>query len=340
MFIIHQNYSLKPYNTFGVEVCAKFFIHATNLYELRSPLHSIQEQAQPPLVLGGGSNILFTQDYDGLVIRNEIKGIEVIKEDKTFVWVKVGGGEVWHDLVQHCVQHNWGGIENLSLIPGSVGAAPVQNIGAYGVELKDVFECLEAIELSTGRLHNFTKTACAFGYRDSIFKRSLKGKFAIVSVTLKLRKQPIFNISYGAIQRELDQRYPNEPLTIARISAIICAIRTNKLPDPAVIGNCGSFFKNPVIDKKQFENLCQQYPNMPHYVLSDDAIKIPAAWLIEQCGWKGKVVGNTGTYNNHALVLVNHGGASGQEVKALAGQIQSSVNEKFNIEIEREVNVL
>ena len=335
--LFKKNADLQPYNTFGLTVQAAHFIEIKSVADLQTAL---QANIQPLLILGGGSNILFTQDWPGLIIRNRITGIQIERQFKNRVWVRIGGGENWHSFVQWAVQQGYGGVENLSLIPGSVGAAPVQNIGAYGVELKDVFVSLEAVELSRGKLKRFSRKACQFGYRDSIFKREAKSRYCITSVTLSLSvSKHQTNISYGDISKTLDSMGVAQP-GIADISAAVIRIRSSKLPDPAQIGNCGSFFKNPELDRTVLDRLRPHYPTLPHYDLPEDRVKIPAGWLIEQCGWKGKRVGNTGCYEKQALVLVNHGGATGAEVKALAGAIIKSVEVKFGIRLEPEVNMV
>ncbi len=332
-----HNVSLRPYNTFGVEATAAAFVEVASVDELRAAL---RQATRPVLVLGGGSNILFTQDWPGTVVRNRIRGIEVVRRFPHRLWVRAGGGEVWHDLVLWAVRQGLGGIENLSLIPGSVGAAPVQNIGAYGVELKDVFVSLEAVELATGHLRRFTRRECRFGYRDSIFKQHEKGRWCITAVTLSLTTdRHRLNTSYGDVARTLASMGVAHP-TPADISEAVVRIRQTKLPDPAIIGNCGSFFKNPEVGPEVWENIRQQYPNAPHYPLPNGHIKVPAGWLIEQCGWKGRRVGNVGCYEKQSLVLVNHGGATGQEAYALAQAIAHSVAERFGIALEPEVNVL
>jgi UDP-N-acetylmuramate dehydrogenase len=333
---LQRHFNLQAYNTFGITAYCDYFVEITTVAELLEIINYETLKALPVLILGGGSNLLFTQDFKGLVIKNSIKGIELIKEDEQHVWLKSYSGEVWHHLVQYAIAHNYGGIENLSLIPGQVGAAPMQNIGAYGVEIEGVFDSLEAIDLQNGTTRIFTKSECNFGYRESIFKKEAKGKYCIVSVTFKLNKQPVFNTSYGAIQDTLQQM--NVALSVKTISEAVVQIRTSKLPDPKVLGNAGSFFKNPEIAKEQFLQLQQQYPTIPHYPAADDNIKVPAGWLIEQCGWKGKRVGNTGSHAQQALVLVNYGNATGEEIKNLSQQIQQSVQEKFGIDLTPEVN--
>lgn len=309
------------------------------LDDIRSIISNHELNAMSKLILGGGSNILFTKDFDGLVIKNSIKGISPVKETEEDVWIKAYSGEVWHELVLYCVRHNFGGVENLSLIPGTVGAAPIQNIGAYGAELKDAFESLEAVNMHTGEIETFPLDQCHFGYRDSIFKAEAKGRYFILSVILKLKKHPRFNTSYGAIQKTLDESGISE-LSVEAISKAVCQIRNSKLPNPALLGNAGSFFKNPEISAAQYDKLKQKYADMPGYKTGDNMVKVPAGWLIEQCGWKGKRVGNTGSHKDQALVLVNYGGARGDEIKQLAADIQQSVKDKFGISITPEVNIL
>jgi len=331
--------SLKPYNTFGIDVQADKLVHIQTLEQLKELIRNGAFTSGPFLILGGGSNVLFTKDVKGLVVRNELKGIEQLKEDDSYVWVKAMGGEVWHEFVLWSIEHNFGGVENLSLIPGTVGAAPMQNIGAYGVEIKDTFDSLEAVDLKTGALKVFSQSDCKFGYRESTFKNEAKGSYFIVSVTFKLHKHPVFNNSYGAIQQVLEQNGVKE-LSIKAISDAVIAIRSSKLPNPAVIGNAGSFFKNPEIDIAQFNTLKEQYPSMVGYPTSPGKIKVAAGWLIEQCGWKGKRVGNTGSHKDQALVLVNYGGVKGEEVYQLAETIKKSVADKFGIYIQTEVNII
>ncbi|MFK7905624.1 MAG: UDP-N-acetylmuramate dehydrogenase [Chitinophagales bacterium] len=336
---IEQNISLKPFNTFGIEATAKYFACIEKLEDLQSLLNTPIYQQNPKLILGGGSNVLITQNFEGLLLFNAIKGIEKVKETEEEVWVKAYSGENWHEFVIHCVEQNWSGIENLSLIPGSVGAAPIQNIGAYGVELKDVFSELEAIHLESGEVHRFEVADCGFGYRQSVFKKALKGQYFVFSVTLKLHKTPQYKLDYGVIRQQLEYM-KTEKLTIKAISNAICAIREKKLPNPKKIGNAGSFFKNAIVSPMFFEKLLEQFPSIPHYPVDENSVKVPTGWLIEQCGWKGKKVGQTGAYKNQALVLVNYGNATGKEIAALADKIQLSVKEKFDIEIEKEVNII
>jgi UDP-N-acetylmuramate dehydrogenase len=336
---LQQNISLKAYNTFGIDATAAHFVEINSLDDLQAVIKSEALKDLPKLILGGGSNMLFTQNFEGLVIKNSIKGIEQVKEDERHIWLKAMGGEVWHELVLHTIDLDLSGIENLSLIPGFVGAAPMQNIGAYGVELEKVFDSLEAINISTGELRTFTKDECEFGYRESVFKKHLKGQYFIYSVTLRLNKQHEFNVSYGDIKNTLAEMKVFE-LSVKAVSNAVIKIRQSKLPDPKEIGNAGSFFKNPEISKEHFERLVAQYPVMPSYPLPNGRVKIPAGWLIEQCGWKGKRVGNTGSHARQALVLVNYGNATGAEVKTLAFEIQASVKEKFGIELTPEVNFI
>jgi UDP-N-acetylmuramate dehydrogenase len=334
-----SNVSLKPYNTFGIDATAKFFAVFRSVEELKGLINSDVFKEHPSLILGGGSNMLLTKDFDGIVLKNEIKGIEILEENGDFLILKSGAGEVWHDLVLFTIGKNLGGMENLSLIPGTVGASPMQNIGAYGAEIKDTFVSLEAINIQSGNVETFNKEACAFGYRESVFKKALRGKYVIATVTFKLSKKPIFNTSYGAIQSTLDEMGVTEP-SVKAISDAVISIRKSKLPDPAKIGNAGSFFKNPEIPETQFQKLKVLYPEMPSFNTAPGYVKVPAGWLNEQCGWKGKVVGDTGVHKNQALVLVNYGDAKGSEVKALAEAIVKSVKEKFGIELETEVNII
>jgi UDP-N-acetylmuramate dehydrogenase len=340
MIKIENDVSLRPYNTFGMDVRARYFCRIQSIEEFRELLSSPQYQNTKHLMLGGGSNILFTGDYEGMIIRNEIKGIEIVNENDDRITIKSGAGEGWHDLVMHCVHHHWGGIENLSLIPGTVGAAPMQNIGAYGVEIKDVIESVEGIDTTTGQVRSFDKEECQFGYRESVFKHELKEKYFISSVTLSLtKKNHLLNINYGAIQDTLKQQQIND-VTISAISKAVISIRQQKLPDPLLIGNAGSFFKNPTIDPAHFQRLKNQHTSIPSYPTENQYVKVPAGWLIEQCGWKGKRVNNIGVHTQQALVLVNYGSGNGNEIHQLAQAIQSSVKEKFDIQLSTEVNII
>lgn len=337
MLQIHEKVSLKNFNTFGIEAYARYFVEINHKEELAELFLDPQWHQFNRLVMGGGSNMLFTQNFDGLVIRMNIRGIEH-RINHEEVIIESGAGEVWNDLVNYCVGWEFAGMENLSLIPGSVGASPIQNIGAYGVELKDIFEICEAFEIATGEFKHFSKADCKFDYRESIFKQELKNKYIIVSVKFKLSTHAQINIKYGAITDELLKREIAHP-SIKDISQVVSSIRVSKLPEPSTIGNAGSFFKNPVISLHEFEAIQQQFPNIVHYLV-DNKVKLAAGWLIEQCGWKGKVHGNTGTWKNQALVLVNHGNATGKEVFELSTLIIDSVKQKFNVQLEREVNII
>ncbi|HTI59853.1 UDP-N-acetylmuramate dehydrogenase [Mucilaginibacter sp.] len=337
MLQIQENVSLKNFNTFGIDVSAKYFVEITHEDDLAELFMDPQWLNIQRLVMGGGSNMLLKKDFDGLVIRINIRGIEHrLSQDDVFV--EAGAGEVWNDLVNYCVDRGYAGIENLSLIPGSVGASPIQNIGAYGVELKDVFKSCRAFEIATSQFKTFDKEDCGFGYRDSVFKGELKEQYIIVSVKFHLSLVPNLNLKYGAIEQELVNRNITN-LTIKDVSRVVSHIRVSKLPDPSTIGNAGSFFKNPVISAEQFTEVHAKFPEVVHYPAAS-GVKLAAGWLIEQCGWKGKVVGNTGTWKNQALVLVNHGGATGEEVYSLSSQIIDSVYSKFGVLLEREVNIV
>jgi UDP-N-acetylmuramate dehydrogenase len=336
--VIQENVSLVHFNTFGIDVSAKWFVEITSEEALSSLLKSGFGHDKPLLVLGGGSNMLFTKNFDGLVIRINIQGIEerVSGEDAI---VKAGAGVSWKYLVNYCVESGFAGIENLSLIPGTVGASPVQNIGAYGVELKDVFESCVALNIQSGERRTFTYADCGFGYRESVFKSALKGQYIITEVSYRLSTVPALNLKYGAIQQELERRGIDNP-TIADVARVVSEIRVSKLPDPSTIGNAGSFFKNPIISKAAFEGIHAKFPAIVSFPVGDDQVKLAAGWLIEQCGFKGKVVGNTGTWKNQALVIVNHGTATGQEVYDFSEQIIETVANTFGVELEREVNIL
>ena len=334
---IHENFLLKPYNTFSIDAKARFFNSFSFIEELEEKLMMYSEYST--LILGGGSNILFTKDYDGAVLKNEIKGIELQHEDADHVYVKVGSGENWHQFVLHCIDHNWAGVENLSLIPGNVGASPIQNIGAYGVELDDVFWSLEAFHLSERKIHTFTATDCEFGYRDSVFKNRYKNEFAILSVTFQLKKKPIYHVSYGAITEELEKMGVKD-LSIKAISQAVISIRSSKLPDPQKIANAGSFFKNPEVPTSKYEELKLEFPSIVAYPLAKGpVVKLAAGWMIEQCGWKGYRKGDAGCHAKQALVLVNYGNATGKEIYDLSEEILQSVKNKFDVFLEREVNI-
>ena len=334
---ISHNVSLKNYNTFGIDVTAKDFIAVTNTNEL---LKVLQQNNKTLFVLGGGSNMLLTKNIENaLVIHVNIKGKTIIKENDAFTWVTVNAGENWHEFILWSLDKGYGGLENMSLIPGNVGTAPIQNIGAYGKELKDNFVECNAIEIATGKSKTFSKTACEFGYRNSIFKNELRGLYIITSVTFKLtKKNHALNTGYGAIENELANQNITNP-TIKEISNAVIAIRQSKLPDPKTLGNSGSFFKNPVITQTEFEQFITKFPEAPSYRVSDSEVKIPAGWLIEQAGFKGKQFGDAGVHKNQALVLVNYGNATGKEIWDLAMKIKTVVLEQFGIEINPEVNV-
>lgn len=341
--MFHHNVPLAPLTTFGIKADALLFTEVKTAKELQDLLSTKEYQtAKQKLILGGGSNMLFTQDYQGLVIQNKIKGISYEDFNGQSVLVKAGAGENWHYLVTTCVEKKLGGIENLSLIPGTVGASPVQNIGAYGVELKDVFVSLEAVDLTNGQLITLHHEECEFGYRDSIFKHKAKGRYFITSVTLRLKKEGFhkLHIQYGAIQQTLQEMEVAIP-TILEISQAVIHIRSTKLPDPKVVGNAGSFFKNPEIPDDQCQKLLDENPLIPTYPAQHQGFKkMAAGWLIEQCGWKGKNLGNAAVHKNQALVLTNPGNATGAEIKTLAETIQKSVFDKFGIQLETEVNII
>ena len=336
---IHENLSLKPYNTFGLDAKAAYFTTINNVSALKALFNDKKWHALPKLILGEGSNILFTKPYPGLVIHNQIKGIEKIEEDNDHVLLKVGGGENWHSFVMHCVANNYAGIENLSLIPGTVGAAPVQNIGAYGVEIKDTLHCVHTLSIDDSVEHVILNQDCQFSYRNSTFKNQLKNKHIITHVTFKLKKEPVYQVDYGAIRETLKQKNIHK-LSLKAVSDAIIDIRQAKLPDPKVIGNAGSFFKNPIIDSQKFQTLRSLYEDIPFYYLSNNTVKIPAAWLIEQTGFKGKIFGNAGVYDKQPLVLVNHNNATGADIYALSERIKASVQDKFNIVLNTEVNII
>jgi UDP-N-acetylmuramate dehydrogenase len=328
--------SLKEFNTFGIDVLANNFNKAKNEDEI---LHFLIENKCNPLILGGGSNILFKNNINKPILKIEIKGIQIIEENENSIYVSVGAGENWNDFVRWSLAKNYGGIENLSLIPGNVGSAPIQNIGAYGAELKDVFHSCRAISIDNKIIKTFIKDECNFTYRSSIFKEKLKNKYVISRVTFRLSKtNHVINSEYKPLKNLLNERGIITP-TIQDISKLVIEIRTNKLPDPKKIGNCGSFFKNPIISNLKFKNLFKKFNTIPNYKISKNEVKIPAAWLIEECGFKGKIEGKTGTHKKHALVIVNNGGASGEEIYKFSQNIKKSVLKKFNILLEEEVNI-
>jgi UDP-N-acetylmuramate dehydrogenase len=333
---IKENISLKEYNTFGINVNAKRFVSIDSLYGLQQLL----KKEKDIFLISGGSNMLLTQDIEKLVVHVNLKGISIDRENDTDIYITVNAGESWHKFVLWCVSQNYGGIENLSLIPGNVGTCPIQNIGAYGTEVKDTISRVEAIDINTGKLVTFSNEECDFGYRNSIFKNKEKGKYIITSVSFKLtKKEHNLNFSYGSIESELALNNITHP-TIRNISDAIITIRQRKLPDPNEIGNSGSFFKNPVISKSDFKKLQKEFPTIPSYIVSDSEIKVPAGWLIEQCGFKGKRFGDYGIHEKQALVLVNYGKATGKEIYELAKKIQKTILNTFNIVLEIEVNII
>lgn len=335
---IKNNISLKPFNTFGIDVLANQFVSVNSIDELIEVLTS--KKNDPKLILGGGSNMLLTQDVDALVVHINLKGISVVSQSNNEVFVKASAGENWHNFVLWCIDNGFGGVENLSLIPGNVGTAPIQNIGAYGVELKDVFQSCEALHISNGTLKTFHNKDCQFDYRNSIFKNEKKGEYIILNVTFKLTtKNHQLKTDYGAIVSELKKQNIDNP-TIKDVSNAVIAIRSSKLPDPKKIGNSGSFFKNPVISKSHYSSLKHNFPEIPSYPISDTLVKVPAGWLIEQAGFKGKTFGNYGVHKNQALVLVNYDDAKGNDIKNLAELIQKTIVRIFNIELEAEVNII
>lgn len=341
---LQHDVSLRPYNTFGLDAKARLFAAFRSEDELRALLRLPEVQAAPKLVLGGGSNLLLTRDFDGVVLKNEIRGLATLPDEAPdgTVLVRAGAGESWHGLVEYALGQELAGLENLSLIPGTVGAAPLQNIGAYGVELQDAFEYLEAVHISSGEPRRFSREECGFGYRESVFKGPLRGQYIVTGVVLRLHQQPRpANTGYGAIRTTLEEMGVTEEPTPQQVSQAVISIRRSKLPDPAQVGNAGSFFKNPEVSQAKFDALKAQYPELPGYPVPG-GVKVPAGWLIEQCGWKGHRAGEGryGVHDRQALVLVNHGGATGAEVRALAEDIIASVREKFGIELHPEVNII
>lgn len=337
--MLDENTSLKPFNTFGIEVSAAYYAKFNSVNSLKLLLQ--QNAGLPIFILGGGSNVLFTKDYNGLVLKNEILGFKTIEENNTSIVIEAGAGMNWHSFVLKCIDINYGGIENLSLIPGNIGASPMQNIGAYGVEIKDVFEYLDAVHIKSGEVKRFHKSDCAFGYRESVFKRKLKGEYIICRVAYRLSKNKHkLNTSYGAIENELQNMQITNP-TIRDVSNAVIAIRQSKLPDPKEIGNAGSFFKNPVVSQKKLEKLLDKYPSIPNYPSTENKAKLAAGWLIEQAGWKGKTFDERyGVHKKQALVLVNYNDAKGQEILRLSEDIIADVAFKFDVHLEREVNIL
>ncbi|MFN3840308.1 MAG: UDP-N-acetylmuramate dehydrogenase [Cyclobacteriaceae bacterium] len=340
MIQIQEDVDLRPYNTFGISERTKYFVAVTSVEDFQQLiLHPVYHN-NPRIILGGGSNVLFTKSFGGLVIHTTLRGIETVYETDEEVWLKAAAGETWHTLVMHCVGNNYGGIENLSLIPGTVGAAPIQNIGAYGVELKETLLCVDGIDMDSGERRVFSNADCRLGYRDSIFKQELKGKIFISSITLRLtKKNHRIRIDYGTLRDVLKHMQITHP-TIRSVSDAVIRIRSSKLPDPLILGNAGSFFKNPEVSSIHFHELKKFHPTMPGYETENQQVKIPAAWLIESCGWKGKRLDRVGVHEHQALVLVNYGGAKGNDILHLATQIQSSVRTKFQIDLQPEVTII
>ena len=338
-YILETHASLYPYNTFWIDAQADYLARIKTTKGAQELFREPALQDKPQLMLGDGSNMLLTGDYPGLVVLNEIHGKRIVEETDQYVVLKAYAGENWHALVEYAVEQNWGGIENLSLIPGKVGAAPIQNIGAYGAELKDVFLELEAVNLSTLERETFSHADCDFGYRYSVFKGPLKDQYLIIAVTLQLNKKPVINTSYGALQKAIDEKGLKDP-SIKAISQLVTEIRRAKLPYPDELGNSGSFFKNPIVEEARFQELQQQFPEMPYYALADGNYKIPAAWLIEQSGMKGYREGQVGTHEKQALVVVNYGGATGKQVYDFAMKVKNTVKSMFGIELQPEVNII
>lgn len=337
MINTYTDFSLLAYNTFGMDVQAARFMEYNSVEELKEILASFSPD-ELFLQIGRGSNLLFTGNYPGTLLHSRIRGCEVVREDEEAVWLRVGAGVVWDDMVAYCVGKGWGGAENLSLIPGEVGASAVQNIGAYGVEAKDLITEVGTVEAATRKERSFTSEECAYAYRKSIFKEELKGQYIVTHVTYRLDKCPVFHLDYGNIRAELERQ--GGEITLQAVRKVIIAIRQSKLPDPAVQGNAGSFFMNPVIERARYEALLEEYPSMPHYVVDEAHVKIPAAWMIERCGWKGRSLGRAGVHDKQALVLVNRGGATGAEVMMLSQAVRQSVKDKFGIDIRPEVNFI
>jgi len=337
----YTDYSLKSLHTFGMDVRTAHFVEYTSVDELEALLVRIQSEWEtlPWLHMGGGSNLLFTSDYyQGVILHSAIKGWQVVDEDEECVHLRVGAGVVWDELVAYTVAQGWGGMENLSLIPGEVGASAVQNIGAYGMEAKDLIETVDTIEIATGTSRTFTCEECGYAYRQSVFKSALKGKFVVTHVTYRLQKNPVFHLDYGNIRAELERM--GEGISLDTIRRAVIRIRESKLPDPQVMGNAGSFFMNPIVPRAVMEHIREAYPQMPFYEVDTERVKIPAGWMIEQCGWKGRALGRAAVHDKQALVLVNLGGATGREIIALSDAVRHDVKEKFGVDIHPEVNFI
>nr|WP_321452344.1 UDP-N-acetylmuramate dehydrogenase [uncultured Carboxylicivirga sp.] len=337
MLSIKKNANLKSYNTFGLNVRAKELIECDNTPDLIEAINYLQTNPQPFLIVGGGSNLLFSKDFEGLIIHPTIMGIEIFQEDEKSVYIKAGAGVEWDDLVAFCVKNNYYGLENLSYIPGNVGASPVQNIGAYGVEVKDCIDKVHGIFINDGSSFTMTNAECMFDYRYSIFKNELKNKIIVTSVVFKLIKEAELNLSYGPVKEELSKKDKSDLKTLRET---IIEIRKSKLPDPGETGNAGSFFKNPVIQRSRYEALLKKHPNIPHYIISEDLIKIPAGWLIDQSGWKGKSIGGASVHEKQALVLINKNNASAHDIMQLSNAIINDIKNRFQITLEPEVNII
>ena len=335
--MLYEEFGLKSYNTFGVQAWTQYFYAFHDEFDLRDFLQATPKREIPVFVLGGGSNVLFIGNFYGLILHPQISGMSAMREDDDEVYIRVGAGVEWDELVAWTVEKGYYGLENLSLIPGQVGAAPIQNIGAYGIEVKDFIYQVEMIDIATGEKEIINAEECKFGYRDSVFKNELKGKKVVTYVTLKLSKKPVFHLDYGALKEEVEKL---GKVNLKHVRKAVIAIRESKLPDHKVMGNAGSFFKNPVITTSQFDQLKTKYPQIPSYIISEDEVKIPAAWLIDQCGWKGKAKGQAGVHHKQPLVLVNLGKAAGGEVLALAEEIKASVEQQFGIALNMEVNLI
>jgi UDP-N-acetylmuramate dehydrogenase len=339
MALIKHNVNLRTYNTFGIEVFCDYFVELKSVDDFMSIISDPVYRNNEKLILGGGSNLLFTADFKGLVLKNSMKGIALLSEDQDTVVIQASAGENWHTFVQYCISRNYGGIENLSLIPGCVGASPMQNIGAYGVEIKEVFHSLEAYDLETGQKQEFSKEECEFGYRDSVFKNKFRNRYLITSVSFILSKNPKINTSYGAINTELESMRVNKP-GIKEVSEAVIKIRTSKLPDPNVVGNAGSFFKNPEVSAEKYDQLKKDFDGLVAYPLFNGKYKLAAGWMIEQCGLKGYEKNGAAVHDKQALVLVNKNKARGKDVLALSEYVIEKVNEKFGVRLEREVNII
>jgi len=334
-----KDFSLKPYNTFGIDATCRYFMEVSSIRELHEAIRFLKSVKLPLLVLGGGSNVLFTNDFNGVVLLNRMKGKELVEDSKEYVLLKASGGEEWPGLVDYCVSNNWGGVENLSLIPGTAGAAPIQNIGAYGMEVKDVITAVEVVDLSSGEYRLFSNADCAFGYRNSIFKSTERGKYFVTAVVLKLTKNPKVNLDYAPLKNAFEGRAESD-ITIQEVSDAVKKIRRSKLPDPEKTGNAGSFFKNPVVDGAKMKELLSRYHDVPAYPFGENQFKLAAGWLIEKSGWKGKRMGDAGVSSKQALVLVNHGNATGKEILNLANEIRKSVEHYFGVMLEFEVSIV